>query len=71
MLLQMTLFYSYLWLSINVFYCVYVVYIHIHAHTHRICFIHSSFDGYLSCFHAFAFVNNTAVSMGYIYLFEL
>ena len=64
MLLQMTLFYSYLWLSINVFYCVYVVYIHTHTHTHHIFFTHSSVYGHLSCFHAFAFVNNTAVSIG-------
>ena len=58
MLLQMTLFYSYLWPSINVLYCVYT-----HTHTHHI-FIHSCVNGHLGCFHAFAIVNSTAVSIG-------
>ena len=60
MLLQMTLFHSFLWLS------SFSLYTHTHTHTHTpsILFIHSSVDGDLSFSHALAIVNNAAVNIG-------
>ena len=48
MLLQMALFYSFLWLGI--FHCIF--------------FIHSSFDGHLGFFHVLAIVNSATVNIG-------
>ena len=52
MLLQMTLFHSFLWLS------------NIPLYLYRIFFIHSSVYGHLGCFYVLAIVNSAAVKMG-------
>ena len=41
-----------------------IVCMYTYTHTPHIFFIHSSVDGHLSCFRAFAIVNSTAVSIG-------
>ena len=59
MLLQMVIFYSFLWLSniplcvcVCVCVCVYVcVCVCVYTYTHHIFFTHSSVDGQLGCFH--------------------
>ena len=58
MLLQMTLFHSFFWLS------------NIPWYIHHIFFIHSSVGGHFGCFPVLAIVNS-AVTLGYTYLFEL
>ena len=52
MLLQMALFYSFLWLS-NSPLCLYCIF-----------FIHSSVDGHSGCFHVLATVNSASVNIG-------
>ena len=41
----------------------------VHAHTHHI-FIHSPVDRDLGCSHILAFVNNVAVNIEYMHVFE-
>ena len=64
-MLQMVRFLSFLWPS-NI-----PSHTHIHIHTHHLFFIHSSIVGHLRCFSILAIVNNTAVNIRVIYLFEL
>ena len=64
MLLQMALFYSFLWLSsIPLCVCIYI-YIYIYTYTHHILFIHSSVNEHLVCFHVLATVNSASVNIG-------
>ena len=62
--------------------CVYILSVYIyniytyttHTHTHKVIFIHSSVDGRLGCFHVLhilPIINNAAVTLGVMYLFEL
>ena len=66
MLLQMIVFYSFLWLS-SILLCVYIcvcVCVCVYIHTHCIFFIHSSFGGHVDCFCFLAIVNSAAVNIG-------
>ena len=56
MLLQMSLFHSFLWLILH---CIYLY------HT----FMHLFVDGHLSSFHLLAIVNSAAMDAGCMYLF--
>ena len=77
MLLQMALFYSFLWLnSIPLCVCMFVcvcmcvcvymcVYIYIYIYICHIFFIHSSVDGHLDCcFCVLAIVSSAAINIG-------
>ena len=69
MLLQMAIFYSFLWLSnipLCVYVCVYVcvcVCVCVYTHTH-IFFIHTFVDGHLGCFHVLAIISSAAINIG-------
>ena len=58
MLLQVELFYSFLWLS-SIPLCVCVC-----VYTHHILFIHSSVNEHLVCFHVLVTVNSASVNIG-------
>ena len=67
MLLQMTIFHSFLGLS-NIPLCVYVyvcvcVCMSLCMHTHDLFLSHSSVDGHLDSFHILAIVNSAAVNI--------
>ena len=62
-LLQMTLFHSFLWLSnIPLYQSIYIC-IYIYIYICHIFFIHLSVDGYLGCFHVLVIVNNAAINI--------
>ena len=54
MLLQMTLFHYFLWLSNPLLY----------IHMYHTIFIHSFVNGHLRCFHVLATINSAAVDIG-------
>ena len=58
MLLQMTLFHSFLRLS-SILLCIYHI------------FIHSSVDGHLGCFHVLTIVNSAVMSIGVYVSFQI
>ena len=66
MLLQMTRFLTFLWLSnITSYVCIFV-YIDksLSIHVYHVFFSRSSFDGHLGCFHMLPVVDSAAVTVG-------
>ena len=78
MLLQMSLFYSFLWLSnisVCVWVCVYTdkyLYIHTHTYSTHTTFLKPRvFDGHLDCFHVLALKNCAAMNTGMHVFFKI